>query len=416
MTYEESTRFLEELPFYQRTGVSAIKPGFRNIQALLAGLGHPEKAYPSIHIAGTNGKGSVAHILTASLEANGYRTGLHTSPHFLDIRERMRIGGALCKKKLFTELVERAKPLIESLAPSYFEATLAISLACFAEEKVDIAIVETGLGGRLDATNILEPEVAVITSISLDHTAILGNTITEIAREKGGIIKEDTPLVLGALPDEARKVLYGIGREKRVAINEAMDPSMNSPYETDLKGPFHQENIQTALTTLSTLKEDRGWAIEEKQTLKALRSVKKRSGLRGRWELLAENPRTVCDIAHNEEALRGQKKALEEEPHRALHLVIGFSNDKEPAKLLPHFPTEANYYQCRADIQRGLSIDELNRALLQHGTTTALHGSVADAVEAARTAAKPDDLVLITGSAYVVAEAMEMKRYPVDPE
>lgn len=416
MTYEECTRFLEELPFYQRTGASAIKPGFRNIRALLAGLGHPEKACPSIHIAGTNGKGSVAHILTACLEANGYRTGLHTSPHFLDIRERMRIGGALCKKALFIELVERVAPLIENIKPSYYEATLALSLACFAEEKVDIAIVETGLGGRLDATNVLKPEVAVITSIGLDHTAILGDTIAEIAREKGGIIKEDTPLILGRLPEEARTVLYDMGREKRAAIHEAMDPSMNGPYETDLNGPFHQENIQTGMATLLALKEDSGWAIEEKQTLEALKAVKKCSGLHGRWELLAEDPHTICDIAHNEEALGSQREALNNETYKTLHLVVGFSNDKEPDKLLPHLPAGASYYPCRADIQRGLSINDLNRALLQHGIETTIYESVAEAVEGARTAAGPDDLVLITGSAYVVAEAMEMKGSSLDQE
>jgi dihydrofolate synthase/folylpolyglutamate synthase len=406
MDYRKATELLyEQLPIYQRQGQLAYKPDLGNIEALCAHYGNPQNSFPSVHIAGTNGKGSTAHIMASVLQEAGYRVGLHTQPHFLDLRERIRVNGEICPKSFITQEMEDYWNAELDIAPSFFELIVAWAFRYFEQEKVDIAIVETGLGGRLDATNVLDPELTVITNIGHDHMHLLGEDLPSIAREKAGIIKHRTPLVLGEIPEEARPVIEEIAREREAPTHWSSSWKGSIP-ESDLKGPFQEANIRTALTGFELLK-GMGWTIPDEAREEGLRNVIPNTGMMGRWQILGHDPLIVADMGHNHEAIDAVRGTLDRENYRRLHWVFGSVDDKEWDETLRKVPENCSFYPCQADVPRAMPIETLRDKLAEHGFPTASYGSVKEAYEAARVEASEGDIILIGGSAFVVAEFLE---------
>ncbi len=405
MTYSEALAYLfDKLPMYQRQGAAAYKPDIGNIRELCAHLGNPQKKFPSIHIAGTNGKGSTAHLLASVLQAAGYKTGLHTSPHFTDLRERIRVNGRMCPKEFIADQVAAFRDQDTTIAPSFFELNVAFAFQYFVQEEVDIAVIEVGLGGRLDATNIITPEVSVITSISFDHTHLLGNTLEAIAGEKAGIIKQGIPVVTGIMEAKALDVIQAKAEEQRAPLH--LSESWTTPLpKTDLSGSFQQENLRTALMTIQVLRE-KGWHIPEEAMRDGATHVRENTHFLGRWQTLGDHPLTVADMAHNEAAIKEMVAMAEATPHERLHLVIGLADDKEIHRLLPLLPEKAKYYVCQANVPRAMDRETLRDHLKPHGLQHQLYGSVKEALKEAREHAGGKDLVIVTGSAFVVAEVL----------
>jgi dihydrofolate synthase/folylpolyglutamate synthase len=389
---------------YQRVGQAAYKANLDNTHKLAAYLNHPENAFKSVHVAGTNGKGSTSHMLASVLQEAGYTVGLYTSPHLKDFRERIKINGELIPKRLVSTFIGKHKPFFEANELSFFEMTVGLAFDYFRYKKVDIAIIEVGLGGRLDSTNIVTPEVSVITNIGLDHTQFLGTTLAIIASEKAGIIKQDIPVVIGETTQETKPVFQKISTEKEAPIYFA-EAERYTLYPSDLKGNYQKMNQHTVLRTLQILKEI-GWKISAKNTSEGLKKVIKNTGLQGRWQTLGEHPKIICDTAHNKEGLAYVLKQLHEESYKTLHIVLGFVSDKAVEKVLPLFPKKAQYYFCRPNIPRGMD----TATLIQHTEGIGLKGnafpSVQSALEAAKKSAKPKDLIFVGGSTFVVAEVV----------
>jgi dihydrofolate synthase/folylpolyglutamate synthase len=406
MDYRKATELLyEQLPIYQRQGQLAYKPDLGNIEALCEHYGNPQNSFPSVHIAGTNGKGSTAHIMASVLQEAGYRVGLHTQPHFLDLRERIRVNGEICPKNFITQETEDYWNTGAGIAPSFFELMVAWAFRYFESKKVDVAIVETGLGGRLDATNILKPELTAITNIGHDHMHLLGEDLPSIAKEKAGIIKERTPLILGDIPEEARTVIEEKAREQEAPIHWSSSWKGAIP-DSDLKGPFQEANIRTALTAFEALK-GKGWRISGEAREGGLRKVTLNTGMMGRWQILQKEPLVVADMGHNREAIDAVRETLDREDYRKLHWVFGSVDDKEWDETLRKVPENCSFYPCQADVPRAMPIETLRDKLAEHGFPTASYGSVKDAYEAARGEADEEDIILIGGSAFVVAEFLE---------
>ncbi|MGB3798615.1 MAG: Mur ligase family protein, partial [Lewinella sp.] len=388
MTYAATLDYLfTRLPMYQRTGAAAMKKDLTNIRLLLDELGHPERRFRCIHVAGTNGKGTVSHLVAAALRAHGYRTGLYTSPHYKDFRERMKVDGAFIPEAAVVRFVERIQPAIERIEPSFFEITVAMAFDFFAGAQVEWAVVEVGLGGRLDSTNVIDPELSVITNIGYDHMQFLGDTLAEIAGEKAGIIKPECPVVIGETQPETEDVFRNKATELGAPITFA-DQQPTHSYETDLRGPFAEKNLQTAHTALRVLGQS---AIFELQTAKveyAFNHVHELTYYIGRWQTLREaDPLVLADSAHNGEGLRPVLHRLQElnrERGGHLHIVLGVVNDKDLAKALPLFPETATYYFVKADIPRGLDAAELRAAGATYGLTGVAYDSVVRGYEAAR--------------------------------
>ncbi|MDA9303557.1 bifunctional folylpolyglutamate synthase/dihydrofolate synthase [Flavobacteriaceae bacterium] len=403
MNYSETTQWLfSQLPLYQNVGKSAYKADLSQTLKLAKQLNHPEHQFKSIHVGGTNGKGSTAHMLASVLQEAGYKVGLYTSPHLKDYRERIRINGAMISENFVVDFVATHKSFFESNSLSFFEMSVGMAFAYFADEQVDIAVVEVGLGGRLDSTNILNPEVSVITNIGLDHTQFLGTTLEAIAAEKAGIIKPNIPVVIGETQPETETIFRTKATKEQAPIYFA-DQLVEVSYPSSLKGDYQIHNVRTVLQTVSILNTG-SFTIPTEAIQIGLLKVAENTGLRGRWEVLGSSPTIICDTAHNREGLSLVFKQLLAEKFQCLHVVVGMLNDKDIPSLLELFPKQAQYYFCKPNVPRGLEAPQLAQIFTEHGFEGSLHRSVKDALKAAKQSASHDDLIYVGGSTFVVAE------------
>jgi len=422
--YAQTIQYLyDRLPVFQHVGGAAYKPGLDNTIRLLNALDNPQNTYKTIHIAGTNGKGSVSHILAAVLQEAGYKVGLYTSPHLVDFGERIRINGAKISQNYVVDFVEKQKTLFDDVQPSFFEATMAMAFAYFAHEKVDVAVIETGMGGRLDSTNIINPELSIITNISFDHTEFLGKTLDKIAAEKAGIIKQNTSVVVGETLPETRSVFLQKASEMNAPIifaeenlqiissdyeNEKLlfSTSENKTYTLGLTGNYQLKNAVTSLVSITQLQE-KGFSISEKDIQSGLANVVKITDLQGRWQTISENPKIVLDTGHNVAGIENIVRQLREQKYKTLRVVIGMANDKDITTVLSLLPKNAIYYFTQAAITRALSADELQRQAALAGLCGNTFHTVKEAVETAISEAEADDFIFIGGSNFVVGEALE---------
>lgn len=404
MTYNETVNWMfKQLPMYQRQGKTAFKKDLSNTINLAQHLNHPERQFKSIHVAGTNGKGSTSHMLASILQEAGYKVGLYTSPHLKDFRERIKINGHCISKQFVIGFIKRNKPFLESHKLSFFEMTVGMAFDYFAKQKVDIAVVEVGLGGRLDSTNIIYPEVSVITNIGFDHTQFLGDTYEAIASEKAGIIKTNVPVVIGETQRATRSVFRDMANAKQADIYFA-DTLVKANYLCDLKGNYQIHNIKTVVQTIDVLNKTTSFNISEANLKMGLLRVIPNTGLKGRWQVVSEQPRIICDTAHNREGLSLVVEQLNSEIHDQLHIVFGVVNDKNIDTILPLLPKAAMYYCCKPNVPRGLDAKVLHSSLETYGLNAKVFSSVANALKAAKLNAQPNDLIFVGGSTFVVAE------------
>ncbi|WP_158844735.1 bifunctional folylpolyglutamate synthase/dihydrofolate synthase [Algibacter sp. L1A34] len=403
MRYNDTLDWMfSQLPMYQRQGKSAYKVDLSNTALLINHLDNPHKHFKTIHVAGTNGKGSSSHMLASILQEAGYKVGLYTSPHLKDFRERIKINGEEVSKQFVTGFIERNKLFFEANQLSFFEMTVGMAFEYFSQEKVDIAVIEVGLGGRLDSTNIISPEVSVITNIGLDHTQFLGNTLELIAFEKGGIIKTKIPVVIGETQKETKPVFVDLATKNNSEIIFADQQDLNV-YESDLKGDYQAKNIQTVVTAIKILQK-KSYSISSRDIKKGLLNVIRNTGLLGRWQVLNENPKVVCDTGHNREGLIYVMKQLSNEVYNNLHIVFGVVNDKDLSSIIDLLPKKAEYYFCKPNISRGLAADELKEVFNAHNLKGESYNSVNEAYNIALEKANADDFIFIGGSTFVVAE------------
>lgn len=403
MEYEECIDFLfSQLPMYQRDGVAAYKEDLNNTLALAELTGNPQNKLKTVHIAGTNGKGSTAHLIASVLQEQGYKVGLYTSPHLKDFRERIRINGKMIPHDDVVNFVELFQTQWQDIQPSFFEITVAMAFWYFKNEKIDIGIIETGLGGRLDSTNIITPEVSVITNISLDHTNLLGNSIEEIAFEKSGIIKKNVPVVLGKMVNEAENKIRLEAIKKNAKIYFAEEADDVIP-ESDLKGIYQIENRKTALTTLKVLRQN-GWKIDFNNVNNGFHKVQENTEMRGRWQQLGTDPLIIADCGHNIDGVSAAMHQLSLITHKNLHIILGMVSDKDISSILELLPKNATYYFCKANINRALKAKNLMELGEEIGLKGETYASVSKAYEAARLYAEPEDLIFIGGSVFVVGE------------
>lgn len=404
-TYNESINWLfNQLPMYQRVGGMAYKIDLTNTIKLCNYLGNPERKITTIHVAGTNGKGSTSHMLASVFQEAGYRTGLYTSPHLKDFRERIKINGEMMPKDEVVDFVNDNKTFFEESNLSFFEMTVGLAFNYFAKSNVDIAIIETGLGGRLDSTNIVNPMLSVITNIGLDHTALLGNTLTKIATEKAGIIKPYIPVVIG----QTQNSISNIFTEKASALNSEIifaDKMEYPDFKTDLLGSYQKHNIKTAVATLKLL-QLRGETISDLNIENGLNKVVENTGLMGRWQILSENPMVVCDTAHNVEGLTEVINQIKNTTYNKLHVVLGMVADKDIENVLALFDKNATYYFCEPEIPRALKVDELYSIATLVGLQGNKYNTVKDALKMAKQNAETNDFIYVGGSTFVVAEVV----------
>ncbi|MEI9942652.1 MAG: folylpolyglutamate synthase/dihydrofolate synthase family protein [Chitinophagaceae bacterium] len=426
MNYQQTVDYLfSRLPMYSRIGAAAYKEDLDNTIRLCKELGDPQNKFKSIHVAGTNGKGSVSHMLAAILQTAGYKTGLYTSPHLKDFRERIKVDGIMMQEQFVVDFTEKIKPVIEEIEPSFFEITVAMAFDYFVHQKVDIAIIEVGLGGRLDSTNVITPEVSVITNIGYDHMNILGNTLEKIAAEKAGIIKKEIPVVVGETVPETLPVFEKTAREKNAPVHFASQKKQalswkwekhemivevaeknktdHEIYHLDLPGIYQTKNLLTVLETCSVLQQQ-DWNITDAIIHTALKQVKKLTGLQGRWEMIHHKPDIILDVAHNEAGIKQLLEQVEVTDHHELHLIMGFVNDKEIGTILSHLPKTAHYYFTQAHIPRALPLDDLLQAAKAAGLKGKVYEDVNLALKEAKTKAKENDLIIVFGSFFLVAE------------
>ena len=403
MTYQDTLNWMfSQLPMYQRQGKSALKNDLSNTLKLSQYLGFPEKNFKSIHVAGTNGKGSTSHMLASVLQEAGYKVGLYTSPHLKDFRERIKINGKMVSKQFVIGFIKKHKDFFERNSLSFFEMTVGMAFCFFSKQKVDIAVIEVGLGGRLDSTNIMIPEVSVITNIGLDHTQFLGNTLEQIATEKAGIIKPNVPVIIGETQKETEPVFKEIAEKNHAKITFA-DREVKELYESDLKGNYQSKNIATTIQTIKEL-QLKGFKIQLKHIEKGLLYVSKNTGLVGRWQQLQSNPKVYCDTAHNKEGLTYVMDQISKEHFDNLHMVFGVVNDKDLSTITQLLPKNATYYFCKPDIPRGLDANILKKNMSQHGFIGESYNSVNEAYKSALNKANPNDFIFVGGSTFVVAE------------
>jgi len=405
MTYSKTVDWLfKQLPMYQRQGKIAFKKDLTNILALSNHLNYPEKQFKSIHVAGTNGKGSTSHMLASILQEAGYKVGLYTSPHLKDFRERIKVNGKCIRKNCVINFVKRNENFLKKQGLSFFEMTVGMAFEHFAKQKVDIAIIEVGLGGRLDSTNIIIPEVSVITNIGLDHTQFLGETLPEIAFEKAGIIKPNIPVVIGETHTETLPVFNEIATMNHSKLYFA-ENIIKEIFPTDLKGIYQKHNIKTALQTIKVL-QTKKWNITQKHIEKGLLKVVENTGLLGRWQVLSENPKIICDTAHNKEGLAYTLKQVQAEVHQKLHIVLGVVDDKNLETILPLFPKKATYYFCQANVPRALASKILQQKAVAYNLLGKTYKSVAKALKQAQINTSKADVIYVGGSTFVVAEVV----------
>lgn len=431
MTYRQTLDYLySRLPMFQRVGAAAYKADLSNTLAICEALHHPEQKFKSIHIAGTNGKGSTSHLLAAVLQAAGYKTGLYTSPHLKDFRERIRINGRMIPRTRVVAFVQESKAVFEQIEPSFFEWTVGLAFDYFAREKVDIAVIETGLGGRLDSTNVIKPLASVITNISWDHANLLGDTLQKIAGEKAGIIKPGIPVIIGETQPEVKAVfeqkvrheqsplmfadavykLRNVRQTRRQPVQLVCDvvharKTVLKELRCRLPGLYQQKNMATVLAALDSLRAQ-GFRISDAAVRKGFAKVTELTGLQGRWHIIGTKPLTVADTGHNEAGIKEVLRQIKATPHRELHIVFGMVNDKDVSKVLTLLPKKATYYFCAAKLPRALPADELQNTATAFGLQGRTYKSVKQAVSAARKSAAANDLVYVGGSTFVVAEAI----------
>lgn len=429
MTYQQTIDYLfSRLPMFQRVGAAAYKANLDNTISICKALGNPEKKIKCVHVAGTNGKGSSSHMLAAILQQAGYKTGLYTSPHLIDFRERIKINGKLIPKTDVVKFVENYKTIFEDIEPSFFEWTVGLAFHYFAEQEVDVAIIEVGLGGRLDSTNVIKPQCCLITNIGFDHVNLLGNTLPLIAAEKAGIIKEKIPVVISQtqldvlsvfntkaqslkapiiFADKQYKVLSHDFQDGLLCV-ELLEKITNNTqhYKLDLTGTYQLKNLQGVLSCINSLKQ-KGFLIEDENVLYALQHVKKLTGLMGRWQILSEKPLIIADTGHNEDGITEVVKNIERYSYKKLHMIIGVVNDKDVTSILKLLPKNATYYFCKANIPRALPEKELFDLAKQHDLKGKKFASVALALSEAKKVAKADDLIFIGGSTFTVADAIQ---------
>jgi dihydrofolate synthase/folylpolyglutamate synthase len=404
MNYQETTDWMfNQLPMYQLQGASAYKEDLTNIRLLAEHLGHPEQRLKCIHVAGTNGKGSTSHMLASVLQESGYKVGLYTSPHLKDFRERIKINGIEISEDFVCEFVAKHKAFFESNDMSFFEMSVGLAFDYFASEKTDIAIIEVGLGGRLDATNIITPLVSVITNIDLDHTQFLGNTTTAIAGEKAGIIKPNVPVVIGEYTEETEAVFLAKAKENNAPIYFAAD-LISGVFPSDLLGDYQFQNKKTVQQVVVVLNSQTDFKVSIEHLKSGLLHTVKNTGLQGRWQQLGENPKIVCDTAHNQHGLTVVMNQIKKETFDNLHIVLGVVNDKDLDAILPLFPKKAQYYFCRPDSSRGLSTEILQNAAKKYDLQGEQYDSVTAAFLEAKKNAGPNDFIYVGGSTFVVAE------------
>jgi len=403
MNYIQTLDYLfGRLPIYQRIGAAAYKADIGNIVTATKHLKNPHTQFKTIHIAGTNGKGSTAHMLASILQESGKKVGLYTSPHLKDFRERIKINGEMIAQKDVMNFVKENQKKFEKMELSFFEYTVAMAFNYFAKQKVDIAIIETGLGGRLDSTNIIKPELAIITNISLDHTNLLGDTIEKIATEKAGIIKNETPVIIGRRQKETTSIFKNIAKEKNANLIYA---STQKGYASDLKGKYQKENINTVITAIKQLQKQ-GWAITEDDIEHGLLKTAANTQLLGRWQTLRSNPQIICDTAHNEDGIKEIAKQLSNSKYEQLHIVFGTVGDKNLDTILNYLPKNAKYYFCNANIVRAMNAEDLKQKAAKHQLNGRIFASVRDALNCAKVNANPKDLIFVGGSTFVVAEVV----------
>ncbi|WP_066313096.1 folylpolyglutamate synthase/dihydrofolate synthase family protein [Flavobacterium sp. TAB 87] len=404
MNYQETTHWMfNQLPMYQTQGASAYKEDLTNIVLLCNYLGNPQEKLKCIHVAGTNGKGSTSHMLASVLQEAGYKVGLYTSPHLKDFRERIKINGDDISENFVCEFVKKHQSFFEKESLSFFEMSVGLAFDYFAAEKVDIAIIEVGMGGRLDATNIIKPLISVITNIDLDHTQFLGNTVESVATEKAGIIKYQTPVVIGEYTAETKPVFLARAKELESEIYFASE-RVEEAFPSDLLGDYQQHNKKTVQQTIAVLNQYSGFTISEEQIRNGLLKVVKNTHLLGRWQQLGTSPKIICDTAHNKNGLQIVLNQVKKQKFKKLHIVLGVVNDKDLASILPLFPTEAQYYFCKPNNFRGLDTETLQNKALSHGLKGATYESVAAAYQSAVKAASAADFIFIGGSNFVIAE------------
>jgi len=392
-----------KLPMYQRQGKTAFKKDLTNIIALSKQLDHPQKNFLTIHVAGTNGKGSTSHMIASVLQQAGYKVGLYTSPHLKDFRERIKVNGICISEENVVSFINENKSFLEGQKLSFFEMTVGLAFDYFAQQEVDIAVIEVGLGGRLDSTNIITPLVSVITNIGLDHTQFLGETLTEIAFEKAGIIKSGIPVVIGEKQQETTPVFEKTANKNHAKLYYA-EENITEIYKTDLLGDYQKKNVKTAVMALRLLDREETIQISDKEINPGLQNIVKNTGLKGRYQILQNDPKVICDIAHNKEGLSMVLNQIQKEKFDKLHIVLGVVNDKNLKDILPLFPKNASYYFCKPDIPRGKNEKELQQTALEFGLNGDIFSSVHKAYLGAFKCAKPGDLIYAGGSTFVVAE------------
>lgn len=406
MTYSETLDWLfNQLPMYQLQGASAYKKDLTNIHLLMDYLNHPEEQLQYIHVAGTNGKGSTSHMLASVLQEAGYNVGLYTSPHLKDYRERIKINGIMIPEDFVCAFVNQHRSFFEANDMSFFEMSVGLAFDYFVKEKIDIAIIEVGMGGRLDSTNIIRPLVSVVTNIGLDHTQFLGSTLTLIASEKAGIIKSNIPVVIGEYTPETKAVFWATAKANESQLYFASD-LITTTYPSDLIGDYQIHNKKTAIQTLIVLNETTDFKTKESHWQTGLSRVGINTGLKGRWQLLSEKPKIICDTAHNKDGLTVVLNQIQKESYSYLHLVFGVVNDKDLDEVLAILPKKANYYFCKPNIPRGLEVTILAQKAAEYGLYGKIYNSVSEAYNTAKQNAKESDFIYVGGSTFVVAEIL----------
>jgi dihydrofolate synthase/folylpolyglutamate synthase len=406
MDYQETIDWMfNQLPMYQNQGASAYKKDLTNTIILSEHLGNPEKKIKCIHVAGTNGKGSTSHLLASVLQEAGYKTGLYTSPHLKDFRERIKINGQDISEEFVCEFINKHKSFFEQNQLSFFEMTVGLAFDYFVNDNVDIAIIEVGMGGRLDSTNIITPLVSVITNIGLDHTQFLGNTTELIAAEKAGIIKNNVPVVIGEYSPETRNVFLAKAKAENAAIYFASDLIVET-FPSALIGDYQVHNKKTVLQTIKILQEVSDFEISEENCKNGFLDVVTNTHLKGRWQILRYNPKVICDTAHNKDGLKITLNQLQKEPFSKLHFVLGVVNDKDLTEILPLFPENANFYFSKPNIPRGLNAETLREKAYEFGMIGKVYNSISEAYQEALKVASITDVIYVGGSTFVVAEIL----------
>tara|TARA_R110002012_G_scaffold321992_1_gene553240 strand:- start:1921 stop:3132 length:1212 start_codon:yes stop_codon:yes gene_type:complete len=403
VTYKETLDWMfGQLPMYQQKGAAALNAKLDNIISFCNVLGNPEKKFKSIHVAGTNGKGSSSHMLSSILQEAGYKVGLYTSPHLKDFKERIKINGEVVSKKFVRDFIEENKTFFEYHKLSFFEMTVGMAFSYFAKEKVDVAVIEVGLGGRLDSTNIITPEVSLITNIGMDHTQFLGDTLEKIALEKAGIIKPKVPVVISETQPETKMIFNLIAHQLKSNIVFAdVEPAIG--YKTDLLGEYQQRNINGVVATIHQLKH---FNVTDEAISEGFKKVVENTGLLGRWQVLQENPLVVCDTAHNKEGLQLVLQQLKKQSYDQLHIVLGFVKDKDVRSVLSLFPKDAKYYFVRPSIPRGMDAIQLGELAQEQGLRGKVFKSVEKGLKNALKHAGDKDMIYVGGSTFVVAEVV----------